>query len=59
MASRVVVSGKHPLTVRIDEETYKKMGLIAVEEGMSVNEWIAYVAIRECEKRYTQVVSKE
>lgn len=36
-----LVSGKHPVTVRLGEEDYKACKLAAFENGMSVNEWLA------------------
>lgn len=36
-----LVSGKHPVTVRLVEEDYKACKLAAMEHGMSVNEWLA------------------
>lgn len=36
-----LVSGKHPVTVRLSEEDYKACKMAALECGMSLNEWLA------------------
>ena len=51
MASKVVMSGKHPLTVRIGQDDYKMIGRLTVKKGMSVKEWIAETAIIEARRQ--------
>lgn len=43
MVSRVMVSGKHALTVRISRESYEILSEIAMERRMTVNELLAKV----------------
>lgn len=44
MTSKKLVSGKHPLTVRIDEEVYRELRIVAAYENLSVNELLANIA---------------
>lgn len=50
MASKVLVSGKHALTVRISQETYKKLARMGADLNMTVNEMLAREAEKLAEK---------
>lgn len=45
MAVKNIVSGKHPLTVRVTDEDYKLLRIAAVECNESVNEMIVRIAV--------------
>lgn len=45
MTSKTIVSGKHPIVVRIGEEDYRDLRLLAAEKNLSVNEMIARGAV--------------
>lgn len=59
MTSKVMVSGKHALTVRIEEEMYKKMRIVAAEMNCSVNEMIVMFAVSETVRRLNVMRMKE
>lgn len=40
MTVKRLVSGKHPITIRLTEEDYGKIKHLAADENLSVNEWI-------------------
>lgn len=46
MVSRKTYRGKHPLTVRVDEETYSKIKACAYDEDITPTQWI----VKEVEK---------
>lgn len=46
MAVRTLVAGKRQITVRLNDEDYKVMQVVAAYDNMTVNEWIADVAVR-------------
>ncbi len=59
MTSKVVVSGKHALTVRVDEEVYRDMRRVAAELNCSVNEMIVRMATKETRKVLQEMKRKE
>lgn len=59
MTSKVVVSGKHALTVRVDEEIYLMMRRVAAELNCSVNEMIVRMATKETKKVLEEMKRKE
>lgn len=58
MAVKKMVAGKRQLTVRINDEDYKLMQVVAAYDNMTVNEWIVEVStkmareINAANKRY-------
>lgn len=59
MTSKVMTSGKHALTVRVEESDYKKMRILAAELNMSVNEMIARFAVEMTEKKLKRLALKK
>lgn len=59
MPSRVLVSGKHPVSVRVSEEDYKKLSAVAMVDGMTVNEWIVAAALDALSCRDVEVIEKK
>lgn len=49
MAVKQVVSDKHPLIIRVTDEQYKMLCLLAVETNESVNQLIVRLAIEAAE----------
>lgn len=41
MTVKKTVSGKHPLTVRVDDEVYMYLRMMCAEMNLSVNEYLA------------------
>lgn len=46
MTSKVLVSGKHPVTVRLSEVEYCAVRCASAEMNLSPNEFIAYAAVQ-------------
>lgn len=59
MPSRVLVSGKHPVSVSVSEEDYKKLSAVAMVDGMTVNEWIVAAALDALSCRDVEIIEKK
>lgn len=58
MTVKRLVSGKHPITIRLTEEDYGKIKHLAADENLSVNEWIVEKA-RNAARDESKVQVKE
>lgn len=59
MTSRVTVSGKHALTVRVSVKDYESLSMIALREKMTVNELLAAKGAEMAEIYRSGVKAKE
>lgn len=59
MVSSKMLSGKHPLTVRVSDEDYKVIKKAAFEMDMTPNEFIALSSAKEAQRIKEQTETKE